>query len=147
MAVFVQRTQHEAARPREDRAPDDDRLVWIEIRLDRLEQIDQRPKLWIEILVDRRADGDNDVLRACHVARVRRKQQPLIAQRRLQERLGAVLDERHRAAGDLLQRVGVQIVDDDALSGSREHERQRQSDMAGTADDADINVPLRHSLM
>ena len=69
--------------------------------------------------------------------------QPVVAERRREQRLGAVFDERHRAGLDRVHRRLVQVVDEHALAGAREHERERQADVAGAADDADVEIALR----
>ena len=71
---------------------------------------------------------------------LRRECQPIVAKGGRQERLGAVLDERHRPALDRVHRGPIQIEDEHALAGTGEDERQRQADVAGAADDADVEV-------
>src|SRR5262249_14421165 len=55
-AVHAEGAQHVAARPGEYRAPDDDRLLVIEVRPDAVEQIEESPELRVQIFVDRRPD-------------------------------------------------------------------------------------------
>src|ERR1051325_3464969 len=79
-----------------------------------------------------------------NVVRVRREQQQSLVQRLSQQRFGPVFDEGHLAAPDELHHGGVEIVDDDALPCSGERQRERQPDVARSADDAYIVIVLFH---
>ena len=93
-----------------------------------------------QVLVDRRTDRDDDVLGRPPRHRARRRRATSI-QSLLEERLGAVLDERHRARADRALPAFVRVEKPDGAARSREHDPERQPDVAAAADDDDI-VPL-----
>ena len=55
-----------------------------------------------------------------------------------QQRVGAVLEERHLAAADPLEGRLVDVEDADAQAGLREREAQRQPDVAPAAEDDEV---------
>ncbi len=66
------------------------------------------------------------------------EEQPLVGQRLGEQRLRAILDERHAARLQGGKRLLVEVVDVDgqSLGGKRQH--QRNTDMAGAADHGQI---------
>ncbi len=114
-----------------------------EVRRQGRREIEERFVARAQVLVDRRTDGDDDVLGLLHgIERVDDVQRPV--QSLLQERLGAVLDERHRARADRALPAFVRVEKPDGAARSRQHDPQRQPDVAAPADDDDI-VPLHRA--
>ena len=103
-----------------------------------------RAEVGVEVLVDRRADHDDDVLGAPDRVGVERGLQDRPAASAAAQHLGgAGLDERHLARVHRVDRVGAHVVERDLEAAVGEREPERQADAAASAHDGDV-VRLHH---
>lgn len=58
--------------------------------------------------------------------------------------VGTVLEERHLAAGDSIERSLVDVEDPDPQAGIGEHEAQRQADVAPASEHDEIKIDSWH---
>ena len=97
-----------------------------------------RVQVGVEVLVDRRADHDHDVLGVADRARIRGGAQSTRIHHRAQDVVGARLLEGHPRVVDRGDRVLVEVVERDAQSPVGEGEPQRETDMPAAPDDGDV---------
>ena len=123
---------------RVDGAAQDEELAVAEVVGAPRQRPGDRALVGVEVLVDRGADHDDDVLGGAHDGRVGGGDQPLVRDRPFQHRLRTGLGERHAAVADLPHRGRVDVVDRDIRAPAGEGDRQRQPDVAAPADNHHI---------
>ena len=102
-----------------------------------------RVEVGVEVLVDRRADHDHDVLGVGdHVGRARRPQ-PTRRQDRGQDLGCARLVEGHGARVHAGDRTLVHVVEHDVEATARERQPERETDVAAASDDGDGPLAVR----
>jgi len=127
-------------RPRVDRAAQHDQRPVAQVGGDLadglLEDRHRRP----EELVDRGADDDDELIRALDHRRVGPELEATRRQDAREELVGAILDERHVAGGDAVERRLVRVEDADPQAGFGEGQAEGQADMAPAPEHDDVEV-------
>ncbi len=139
-AGFLEMLRHVLGRARVDGAAQDHQGAVAQVRGDLVDGLLEDRHRWPEELVDRRADDDDELVRALDHRAVGAEVQAAGGQDLAQQLVGAVLQERHLAGGDAVEGRLVGVVDPDPQAGLGEDEAEGQADMAAAAEDDDVEV-------
>ena len=124
-------------------AAQDDVLAVAELVEQPLHRAPHELRVGVEVLVDRGAHDEHDVLGFRHRVGVDRGVEEIRRDHPLEHRVGVALPERHLARAHRVDRVRVEVVERDGDTGIGEHETERESHVAATADDDNISRKRR----
>ncbi len=95
-------------------------------------------RIGVGVLVDRRADDQDDVLGVGNRRRIARRLEPVGFDQPLQQLVGAAFPEGHLPGLNPADRVGIAVVQRDREADVGEHEAEREPDSSATADDGNV---------
>ena len=119
-------------------AAEDEDLAVAEMVEHLLDRPQDEPRVRVEVLVDRRAHDDHDVLGRRHHGRVVARLEPARGQDFLQQRVGTGLEERHLRGAYPVDRARVAVVEHHRTPGVGQGEPEREPDVAAPAHDHDV---------
>ena len=138
--------QHAVGGSRIERRTQDQKLSIVEVRQQIVDALQDDVAFRIEELVDRRSDRDDDGAGSRYAGWRVGEDQPLVAQRVLEQLLGAIFDEGQASGLECGEIVEVEIVDIDRQPLGGERKNQRDCHMARASDHGQIGgAHIRHS--